>query len=577
MSNLRTLLEYLICEENMYHTTNPKNVPSILSKGLKINPGFDKGGKSRGSKDDMEDEYDGVQPIFLSKEPGHYRNGEVLKVDVDGLPLVADIPGLADFGGEFTDHSVYWDEESTPEELWDLADPETGESVNGELEYEDLREPGPIANAAIDITKTAAVLEDIDPTRIEPLENFSNAQFSKKNIKTHVSKQKDLQEEKRIDDKYEYNELRFAKTPKKVERIKIKTPKKQIGKLGEFKLFLVDGEYVRNNVDIDFVAGGNPARYAYCPENEIWIEEVYDDVDIAATTMHEYHETILMRDHGKDYDKAHAAASKLEKKFRAWLDKHAEGKSQKELIAVGLRASKKTLAKKESIALNEAHLGKFSMDVFKGLTTPAKRIDYAKRNGLRELGEGSSRGVFALSTSKVLKIALPTAADKGRAQNEAEVSVWTNPKTKLVAARIFDFDPERYNWVIMEIAKPFGGDFNDKIFEKTLKVPYPEHIALSQIIDFIRRPDMFSEFVASLDWSVPRWQKIMIRDALQKYLDNPPEFVKAIVELVENNDLDAGDIHPSHFGRTIDGRIVLFDYGLTNEVYNTHYLCAEEE
>lgn len=324
MSNLKTLLEYLLIrEENMYHTTDPKNVPSILSKGLKINPGFDKGGKSRGSKDYMEDAYDGIQPIFLSKEPGRYHSGEILKVDVDGLPLVADIPGLVDFGGELTDHSVYWDEESTPEELWDLTDPETGESVNGELEYEDLREPGPIADAAIDVTNTAAIMRDIEPSKIERF--------------------KTLQEIKRVDDEYEYDEVRFAKTPKKAKRIKTKTPKKQIGKLGEFKLFLVDGEYVRNHIDIDFVAGGNPARYAYCPEDEIWVEEVYGKVDIAATTTHEYHETILMRNHGKNYEKGHDAASKLEKKFRAWLDKNSDGKSQKELIAIGLKASKKAL------------------------------------------------------------------------------------------------------------------------------------------------------------------------------------------------------------------------------------------
>lgn len=401
MNNLRTLLEYLIREENMYHTTDPKNVPGILSKGLKINAGFDKGGKSRASKDYMEDAYGGIQPIFLSKEPGRYHSGEVLKVDVDGLPLVADIPGLVDFGGELTDHSVYWDEESTPEELWDLTDPETGESINGELGYDDLRIPGPIANVAIDITKTAAVPEDIDPTRIEPLEGLFNAWFSKKNIKKHV-------------------------------------PKEQ---------------------------------------------------------------------------------------------------------------------------LTEAHFGKFNMDVFKRLPTPAKRVDYAKSNGLRELGEGSSRGAFALSTSKVLKIALPTAADKGRAQNEAEVSVWTNPKTKTVAAKIFDFDPERYNWIVMEIAQPFAGSYNDKLFEKAIKVPYTEHVEFRQIIDFIRFPEMFNDFVASLDWSVPRWKKHDIRDALQKYLDNPPEFIKAIVELVRNNELESGDIHSSHFGMTADGRIVLFDYG----------------
>jgi len=417
MSNLKTLLEYLIREENMYHTTNPKNIPSILSKGLKINPGFDKGGKSRASKEYMEDAYGGIQPIFLSKEPAAYKNGEVLKVDVDGLPLVADIPGLVDFGGELTDHSVYWDEESTPEELWDLTSPETGENVEGELEYEDLREPGPIANAAIGITKTAAVPEDIDPTRIEPLESLFNAWFSKKNIKKHI-------------------------------------PKEQ---------------------------------------------------------------------------------------------------------------------------LTEAHLGKFNMDVFKKLDTLQKKQNYAKQN-LPELGEGSSRTAYALSTSKVLKVvnyeggspaAIQRTAERGWAQNKAEIETWTNPKTKAVAARIFDFDPDKYTWLVMEIAQLV--DNKQLRFEKELGIPATEYFEMSQLIELIYKPGLVEDFITNLRWAVPVEKAATVRTKIEAFVNNPSEYVKALVELVKNNDLDVGDIHPSHFGKTLDGRIVLFDYGLTMDVYRNHY------
>lgn len=50
-------------------------------------------------------------------------------------------------------------------------DPDSGESVNGELEFEWLREPdNDISRAAIEITGTAAIMEDIDPSRIERLD-----------------------------------------------------------------------------------------------------------------------------------------------------------------------------------------------------------------------------------------------------------------------------------------------------------------------------------------------------------------------------------------------------------------------
>ena len=148
-----------------YHTTYPENVESILANGLKINSTVK--GKSRASLEWMPEAYGGIVPIFLSKDSGRYTHGVILSVDVSGLPLVADIPGLVDFGGELTDHSIYFDEESTPEEFWELVDPDTDESINGEAEFELLREPNAISAAAIEVTGTCAVMEDISPERIK--------------------------------------------------------------------------------------------------------------------------------------------------------------------------------------------------------------------------------------------------------------------------------------------------------------------------------------------------------------------------------------------------------------------------
>lgn len=145
-----------------YHTTSPENVEYIMANGLKINSA---NGKSRGSLDWMKEAYGGVIPIFLSKASGRYKNGIVLKVDVGGLPMVADMPGLIDFGGLLTEdeNGMWFEEESTPEEFWDIVDPSSGE-----IDFKELRTTGSSASeAAIKVTGTCAIMEDISPDRIK--------------------------------------------------------------------------------------------------------------------------------------------------------------------------------------------------------------------------------------------------------------------------------------------------------------------------------------------------------------------------------------------------------------------------
>jgi len=94
----------------------------------------------------------------------------------------------------------------------------------------------------------------------------------------------------------------------------------QIGEVGGFKVWLVDGIVIRDKIDIDFTAGGNPSRYGYIPADEIWLEKTGDspfrNFDLAATLIHELVESWVMSNLGWDYDRAHDTASKFEKGFR---------------------------------------------------------------------------------------------------------------------------------------------------------------------------------------------------------------------------------------------------------------------
>jgi len=89
----------------------------------------------------------------------------------------------------------------------------------------------------------------------------------------------------------------------------------KIGEYQGFHFYFTNGEYVRDNVDIDYAAGGNPARYHYIPENEIWIEKTPQEGDWAPTMAHEYIEMKKMQ-RGVAYGKAHDDTAAIEKKLR---------------------------------------------------------------------------------------------------------------------------------------------------------------------------------------------------------------------------------------------------------------------
>ena len=91
--------------------------------------------------------------------------------------------------------------------------------------------------------------------------------------------------------------------------------KEYLGEILGYPVWAVDGDFVRNNVHVDFCVGGNAARYRYVPEWEFWLDVEKPD-DRAATLAHELTETLLMRWKGLSYDTAHDMANTVEVPFR---------------------------------------------------------------------------------------------------------------------------------------------------------------------------------------------------------------------------------------------------------------------
>lgn len=141
----------------MYHSTDPKNVGSIQQDGLTV--GRESAHTLGGA---WADEFYGTRPIYLSVEKGKY-TGTPLAVDTSGLALVADLPSLVDAGAyQEEKEGMYWDEGSEPAQMIDIVD------EDGMVYFDDLLSPGSAAaEAAIEITGTAAVLDNIPPQRIQ--------------------------------------------------------------------------------------------------------------------------------------------------------------------------------------------------------------------------------------------------------------------------------------------------------------------------------------------------------------------------------------------------------------------------
>jgi len=203
---------------------------------------------------------------------------------------------------------------------------------------------------------------------------------------------------------------------------------------------------------------------------------------------------------------------------------------------------------------------KFDLSEFKSL--PGREgsfsplLKYAN-DRLKFIGGGSARAVFILSSSKVLKIAYGLHLEPGLSQNKAEVDFYTNPKTKQVCAKIFDFDPN-YEWLISELVKPV----NESEFKKLTGV----------------NPWDFRDFGKSLG------DGLSPEEVYEQYLDdNEMQNIKSIPKkmfdkwiYVLENILDQGVLigdltKPDSWGVTSSGNLVILDYGINKEVKRKHY------
>lgn len=111
--------------------------------------------------------------------------------------------------------------------------------------------------------------------------------------------------------------------------------KKMLGKIGKLKIWLVEGEQVRDKLDVEFTQGGHDLAYRYIPKDQIWIDDSLRQEEKPPIVLHEVYERNKMAE-GMKYDEAHDEASKVEKKAR-------KKKGWRRLLPISLPGIKKSI------------------------------------------------------------------------------------------------------------------------------------------------------------------------------------------------------------------------------------------
>jgi hypothetical protein len=104
------------------------------------------------------------------------------------------------------------------------------------------------------------------------------------------------------------------KTMQRKDDVRIKLWKKL--EKSKLKIFIVDGEAVRNQYSTDFTEGGHWLVYNFIPKGEVWIDNDISVSERKYILAHEIFEIGAMQKRGLTYDQAHKLASKYEKQLR---------------------------------------------------------------------------------------------------------------------------------------------------------------------------------------------------------------------------------------------------------------------
>lgn len=192
------------------------------------------------------------------------------------------------------------------------------------------------------------------------------------------------------------------------------------------------------------------------------------------------------------------------------------------------------------------------------LPTFAARKRYCDANFTR-LAAGSGRIVYALDDCRVLKLAKNI---KGVAQNTVESDYALHDMYDNIVTRVFDLD-EDARWLVAERAT------------KTTKKRFRNIVGLDFDVAFAYIAQRHYERTKPRFWLAPTPSLTPEQKVVLTALTDDHFFAGGLVGLMTDFDMPYGDFRRlSSYGEVCrDGQVqvVLSDYGLTEDVYASHY------
>lgn len=203
--------------------------------------------------------------------------------------------------------------------------------------------------------------------------------------------------------------------------------------------------------------------------------------------------------------------------------------------------------------LEEEYPTNFDLSEFSKLTSFNKRIQYCQER-LKRISSGSSRIVYMVDDTKVLKIA---RNEKGLAQNEIEASYSNYYDLKEITAEVFAYD-QKDLWIEMELArKVTPNNFLQVIgfsFEDYCRLINDDYYKANQSARGFRLQPVSTKLKAQM-------------------VEN--EFIQEILNFMRGYDIPVGDLMKMNsYGlvkRNGQDDIVMIDYGLNSSVWDDYY------
>lgn len=205
----------------------------------------------------------------------------------------------------------------------------------------------------------------------------------------------------------------------------------------------------------------------------------------------------------------------------------------------------------ESMMVDEDYPSHFDMDHFKSLTSFNSRITYCNEN-LKRISSGSGRIVYIIDDTKVLKLA---KNKKGVAQNEVEIEYSNYFEIKDIVARVIDYHMDDL-WVEMELAR----NATKSNFKQITGFNFDDYCAAINNYYYDTNPRKGYKMDISQDLVNEMWEN---------------EFTYSFFQFIGDYGVPVGDLKRlNSYGvvnRNGEDTIVMIDYGLTHDVYDSYY------